>query len=52
MNILFIFLFFSVSGIYASRLITNNCHILTNRNEKTQTLNSIESLCFQDEFSI
>ena len=38
-------------------LFLNNCHIpfghedyLTNRNEQTETLNSIDSLCFQARF--
>ena len=58
MSILFQFLFFSVASIFAPRLIKKNkCHIpfghedyLTTRNEQTQTLNSIDSLCFQARF--
>ena len=53
MSILFQFLFFGVASILASRLITNNCHIpfchedyLPNRNEQTQTSNSIEQSVF------
>ena len=57
MSISFQFLFLSVASIFASRLTANNCHIpvgledyLTNRNKQTQTLNSIDSLCFQARF--
>ena len=57
MSILFQFLLFRVASIFASWLITKYFHIpfgnedyLTNRNEQTQTLNSIGSLCFQASF--
>ena len=58
MSILFKFLFFSVESIFAFWLITillsyipfGHEDYLTNRNEQTQTLNSIDSLCFQARF--
>ena len=57
MSIVFPFLYFSVASIFTSQLIAKNCQIpfghedyLTNRNEQTQTLNSIDSLCFQARF--
>ena len=57
MSILFHFFIFSVASTFTSWLIANNCHIpfghedyLTTRNEQTQTLNSIDKLCFQARF--
>ena len=53
---IFQFLYFSIASIFASRLITNYLSYsfhedyLTNRNEQTQTFNSIDSLCFQARF--
>ena len=48
---------FSVASIFTSPLIAKKCQIpfshedyLTNRNEQTHTLKSIDSLCFQARF--
>ena len=57
MSILFQFLFLVLQAYLPLGLQQNNCHIpfghkdyLTNRNEGAQTLNRIDSLCFQASF--
>ena len=57
-NYEFIILFLVLQAYYVSWLITKHLTFsfghedyLTNRNEQTQTLDSKETLCFQDNFS-